>query len=122
MMVSFRVCGPKLSVFGAVLSGWGIIQLALMGICFYKNSVAFIEDIPLPNDTYSSSNKLREDITSGYGIVTENCFVAMALYIVTLLFSLHQLWMNGFFARNRGSYTRQFNNDHFDLDEMTHDT
>jgi hypothetical protein len=51
------LCGPKLSLCGVVLSIWGIIQLSIMGVFFYINSVALIEDINL-EESYTRSGEL----------------------------------------------------------------
>jgi len=93
-MVNFRICGPKLSLCGALLSVWGILQLSVMALAFYYNSVAFVEDLKLPKEFYHEADNLRDDITKTSGKVAESCAVAVALYVVTLCFSLHQLWMN----------------------------
>lgn len=64
-----RICGPKLSLCGLIISIWGIIQLVsetnflrimkyflytkktsfqvLMGVFYYIHSVALVEDLPL---------------------------------------------------------------------------
>merc|ERR1712098_182495 len=87
-------CGPKLSLCGVVLSAWGIVQLSLMGVFFYINSVALIEDIPLPKEEYDNIKDLRRDIDMGYVQNAQNCWIAALLYLVTLCFSAQQFWMN----------------------------
>ena len=69
------LCGPKLSLCGVVLSIWGIIQLSIMGVFFYINSVALIEDINL-EETYSSMDRLRTDMDKGYQQNALNCWIA----------------------------------------------
>lgn len=80
------LCGPKLSLFGVIISAWGIVQLvsagrvgglfattvptssllqALMGVFFYLKSPAFIEDLPLEEE-YSSELDLKNDIETGF--------------------------------------------------------
>jgi len=93
------LCGPKLSLCGVVLSAWGIVQLSLMGVFFYINSVAFIEDIPL-GELYNSTSQLRTDMEKGYSTNAFNCWIAALLYLVTLCFSAQQFWMN-----NRSTYS-----------------
>ena len=92
-MISFRVCGPKLSTCCALLSVWGIIQLSLMAIFMYFNSVAFIEDLKLPKgeDDYKDADELFQDITKGYGETAKNCGIAVALYALTFCISIHQV-------------------------------
>ncbi|XP_044778474.1 ribonuclease kappa isoform X2 [Drosophila simulans] len=48
-----KICGPKLSLCGLIISVWGIVQLVLMGLFFYINSVALIEDLPLEEEYHS---------------------------------------------------------------------
>lgn len=80
-----KICGPKLSLCGLIVSAWGIIQLVsglasekqnkefaktfdfslfskvLMGVFYYIHSVALIEDLPLeehyetPDDFYEAA-------------------------------------------------------------------
>lgn len=69
------LCGPKLSLCGVVLSIWGIIQLSIMGVFFYINSVALIEDINL-EESYSSMDRLRTDMDKGYQQNALNCWIA----------------------------------------------
>jgi len=87
------ICGPKLSLCGLIISAWGIIQLSLMGIFFYMNSVALIEDIHLKEE-YDDIKKLKNDMDVGYTQNAYNCFIAALLYLVTLCFSAQQFYMN----------------------------
>lgn len=109
-----KVCGPKLSAVGVVLSLWGVAQLSVMAIAFYFNSVTFIEDLNIPEevgeepaaseehpvgpDSHHSpagaADVMRKNIEVAYGQTAENCGIAVLLYVVTLLFSLHQMWVN----------------------------
>ena len=84
------ICSPKLSLCGVILSAWGIVQLvsyrnakrniwylhmlillfqSLMGVFFYTNSVALIEDVPL-EESYQSENELITDMDAGFQQVT----------------------------------------------------
>ncbi|XP_039679316.1 ribonuclease kappa-A isoform X1 [Perca fluviatilis] len=40
------ICGPKLAACGIVLSTWGVIMLAMLGIFFTTHSAVLIEDVP----------------------------------------------------------------------------
>ena len=93
------LCRPKLSLCGVVLSIWGIIQLSIMGVFFYINSVALIEDINL-EERYESMDRLRTDMDKGYHQNAINCWIAALLYLVTLCFSAQQFWMN-----NKSTYS-----------------
>ena len=44
-MDSFKICGPKLSTFGTLISIWGIIQLSLMALAFHVRAIAMIDDV-----------------------------------------------------------------------------
>ncbi len=70
-----------------------------MGVFFYTNSVALVEDIPL-NETYATEHELRKDLETGYQQNALNCWIASLLYLVTLLISVQQFWMN-----NRQTYS-----------------
>jgi ribonuclease kappa len=87
------VCGPKLSLCCLLLSLWGIIQLAFMGIFFYIKSVALVEDLPL-KETYISVAELLTDVDNAYAQNAYNCWIAACLYVGTLLISGHQYWAN----------------------------
>jgi len=66
------ICGPKLSLCGVIISAWGIIQLSLMGVFFYTNSVALIEDIPLEEE-YNTEGELRSAMDAGFQQVSLIC-------------------------------------------------
>eukprot|EP00093_Oithona_nana_P011586 11586.XXX_213318_213954_1 [CDS] Oithona nana genome sequencing. len=87
------ICGPKLSLCGVIISAWGIIQLSLMGVFFYTNSVALIEDIPLEEE-YNTEGELRSAMDAGFQQNALNCWIAALLYLVTLCVSGQQFWMN----------------------------
>jgi len=93
------LCGPKLSLCGVILSAWGIVQLSLMGIFFYIQSVALVEDIPLKEE-YTDLPQLMTDMEAGYHQNALNCWIAALLYLVTLCVSVQQFWMN-----NRTTYS-----------------
>lgn len=93
------LCGPKLSLCGVVLSAWGIVQLSLMGLFFYTNSVALVEDLPLQSKEYEDESLLLKDMEAGYTQNALNCWIAALLYLVTLCVSVQQFWMN-----NRSTY------------------
>lgn len=45
-----KICGPKLAICGVIISIWGIFQLVLMGVFFFVQSPALIEDLPLDEE------------------------------------------------------------------------
>jgi ribonuclease kappa len=70
-----------------------------MGIFFYTNSVALVEDIPL-EEHYENAETLMRDLDTGYEQNAFNCWIAALLYLVTLCVSVQQFWMN-----NRSTYS-----------------
>jgi ribonuclease kappa len=92
---SLRFCGPKLSMCGLLLSVWGIVQLVIMGICMHVRSVAFIEDLGFEfNQTHNDEETLKLEMESAFEKGATNCWVAALLYLVLLLISAHQFWLN----------------------------
>lgn len=91
----FKVCGPKLSLCGLVLSVWGIIQLVskasefgcvvscsfpgfyiavnyfqtLMGVFYYIRALALLEDLPL-SEKHESIADFVAEVEMGYGQVS----------------------------------------------------
>ena len=52
------ICSRNYSLCCTVLSGWGIIQLIIMGFLFYYQAVAFAEDLDI--EIKDSEQKLEE--------------------------------------------------------------
>ncbi|PRD21708.1 UNVERIFIED_CONTAM: Ribonuclease kappa [Trichonephila clavipes] len=91
-MVSFRFCGPKLSVCCSILSVWGIIMLVLLGIFLGVYSAAFAEDLNLEEDIDKSDfkNKMKREFTQA----SYNCLIAACLYVLSLCVSIWQYYLN----------------------------
>ena len=98
-MLDLRFCGPKLSIFGILVSIWGIIQLSLMALAFHSKSIAVVEDLNFnetivdpknPEDYKLYKNRMEDS----FDIQALNCVVAAGIYVVTLLVSYHQYWLN----------------------------
>ena len=104
-MLDLRFCGPKLSLCCTVLSLWGIIQLSIMALAFYSRSVAFVEDLKF-NETAPNSQEYLDRLDDAYDFQAFNCGIAVALYFLTLLISLHQYWLNSRTTPNR--YQRHY--------------
>ena len=98
-----------------------------MALAFYQNSVAMVED--LPESAFTNANCTKQNykctyneamqiMTKAYGKQAQKCYIAVALYTVTLFVSLHQYWMNSErhkvlrlnknAQRERKAYVRQF--------------
>ncbi|KAF4520808.1 hypothetical protein B566_EDAN002386 [Ephemera danica] len=88
-----KICGPKLSLCGLIISVWGIIQLVLMGIFYYVRSVALAEDLAIGHN-FKSTHEFYMAADRSYTQNAYNCWIAACLYLFTLLFSGHQFYMN----------------------------
>ncbi|EDW01432.1 ribonuclease kappa [Drosophila grimshawi] len=88
-----KICGPKCSLCGLIISVWGIVQLVLMGLFFYIHSVALIEDLPL-EEKYSSLEEFYTAANNAYTQNAYNCWIAACIYVLTLLLSAQQFYMN----------------------------
>ena len=87
------ICGPKVALFGVILSAWGVVQLAVTGLLFHVRSVALIEDVGLgPDGSYQTPEALSTDIDVKYGAGALNCWIAALLYLATLCFSAQQFY------------------------------
>ncbi|XP_014274952.1 ribonuclease kappa-B [Halyomorpha halys] len=88
-----KFCGPKFSLCGVIISIWGIIQLASMGIFYYFKSVALLEDLPI-EESYSTPHEFYTAAEAGYKTNAMNCWIAACLYVFTLAFSSYQFYVN----------------------------
>jgi len=91
------LCGPKLSLCGLIISVWGVVQLALMGVFYRIKSVALAEDIPMIVPEFKEEKDIVEfyrRVDNGYVQNAYNCWIAALLYLVTMAFSAHQFWAN----------------------------
>ncbi|XP_068444201.1 ribonuclease kappa-A [Clinocottus analis] len=86
------ICGPKLAACGIVLSSWGVIMLAMLGIFFSTHSAVLIEDVPVSEDIFHDENPDR--IYALYNKVGYNCFIAAGIYILFAAFSCCQMKLN----------------------------
>ncbi|XP_068164737.1 ribonuclease kappa-A-like isoform X2 [Antennarius striatus] len=84
------ICGPKLAACGMLLSAWGVVMLAMLGIFFSTHSAVLIEDLPLNNQDFNDTNPPQK-IYNVYNGVGYNCFIAAAVYVVVGVFSCCQL-------------------------------
>ncbi|KAK3550428.1 hypothetical protein QTP86_025158 [Hemibagrus guttatus] len=58
-MPSLLFCGPKLAACGIVLSIWGVIMLAMLGIFFSAKSAVLIEDVPFTEEDIINEHFLQ---------------------------------------------------------------
>jgi len=90
----FRICGPKLSTCGLLLSIWGVLQLGIMALLFHFKSVAFIEDIKVNETEGMSPDELSDELDKAYANTAKNCLITTLCYVFTLALSAHQFWIN----------------------------
>jgi ribonuclease kappa len=90
------LCGLKFSACCAVLSTWGVLQLAITGLLLYTKSLAFIDDIEVDLNRQGgwTANQLLSALDAGYEQSALNCWIAALLYLATLCVSAQQYWAN----------------------------
>ncbi|KAK7073097.1 hypothetical protein SK128_017655 [Halocaridina rubra] len=90
---AMKFCGYKFSLCLFIISIWGLIQLLLMGVLFYCETPAFLEDLPV-EETYASVDDYLAEVHRGFRTNAFNCIIAACLYIVTLGVSGWQFYLN----------------------------
>ncbi|KAF4089248.1 hypothetical protein AMELA_G00064180 [Ameiurus melas] len=93
-MASFLLCGPKMAVCMLVLSMWGVIMLAMLGIFFSVHSAVLIEDVPLNEEDLQDSQNPLQNVYAVYNQVGYNCFIAAGIYVVIGFVSFIQVRLN----------------------------
>ena len=84
----------RLAIFFALLSGWGVIMLTVMGILLYSHAVTFAEDLELHSIESSNMREFLPEAYQRYESAAHNCWIAACLHIATLAFSMHQYVTN----------------------------
>uniref|UniRef100_A0A3Q0R415 Ribonuclease, RNase K b n=1 Tax=Amphilophus citrinellus TaxID=61819 RepID=A0A3Q0R415_AMPCI len=90
-MPSLLFCGPKMAACGIVISIWGVIMLAMLGIFFSAKSAVLIEDVPFTEEDIHNDGLKTCNLYNQVGI---NCFIAAAIYVVVGAISLCQVRLN----------------------------
>lgn len=93
-MASLLFCGPKLAACGLVLSIWGVIMLAMLGIFFTTHSAVLIEDVPFTDKDMEDGPTALQNIYKLYNQVGYNCFIAAAIYVGIGFLSFCQVRLN----------------------------
>ncbi|KAM9500373.1 ribonuclease kappa-A [Clarias gariepinus] len=93
-MSSFILCGPKLAACMLVLSMWGVIMLAMLGIFFTIHSAVLIEDVPLKEEDHHDTQNPLQNVYATYNQIGYNCFIAAAIYVVIGFVSFVQVRLN----------------------------
>ncbi|XP_016140391.1 ribonuclease kappa-A [Sinocyclocheilus grahami] len=91
-MASLLFCGPKLAACGLVLSIWGVVMLAMLGIFFTTHSAVLIEDVPFTEEDFKG--EALQNIYKLYNQVGYNCFIAAVLYVGIGFLSFCQVRLN----------------------------
>ncbi|XP_073953454.1 ribonuclease kappa-like [Choristoneura fumiferana] len=65
-----------------LLSGWGVLQLLIMGILFKMESVLLIEDAYAHE--YEDFTDFLKKTKSNYKALATNCFIAAGIYVVIM--------------------------------------
>ncbi|KAM7373877.1 hypothetical protein PAMP_006567 [Pampus punctatissimus] len=93
-MPSLLFCGPKMAACGIVISIWGVIMLAMLGIFFTAKSAVLIEDVPFTEADIHNDKNPPQNIYSLYNQVGLNCFIAAGIYVAVGAISLCQVRLN----------------------------
>uniref|UniRef100_A0A8C6UD89 Ribonuclease, RNase K b n=1 Tax=Neogobius melanostomus TaxID=47308 RepID=A0A8C6UD89_9GOBI len=93
-MPSLLFCGPKMAACGIVISIWGIIMLAMLGIFFSAKSAILIEDVPFTEADIRDDKSPPQNIYNLYSQVGINCFIAAGIYLAVGAVSLCQVRLN----------------------------
>ncbi|KAK2181934.1 hypothetical protein NP493_376g03035 [Ridgeia piscesae] len=70
-----------------VVSLWGIVMLALMGVFLQFNALTFAEDLPFDEEKLANVTERAEHIDEVYQSVSMNCYYAAGAYVVTFIAS-----------------------------------
>ncbi|CAL8240441.1 unnamed protein product [Merluccius merluccius] len=92
--MSCLICGPKMAACGVVMSIWGVIMLALLGVFFRTHSAVLLEDVPLTEEDIIGDPNPPLKVYGIFNQVASNCFIAAAIYLVVGLFSFCQIKLN----------------------------
>ncbi|KAL5286366.1 RNASEK family protein [Megaselia abdita] len=87
-----KICGPKCSICGMLISVWGVIQLLLMGGFYYNKSVNLVGDLVI--GTYTTPQQFYAMADAAYDQAAYNCWIAAAIYLLLLAMSVWQLKVN----------------------------
>ncbi|XP_023337508.1 ribonuclease kappa isoform X2 [Eurytemora carolleeae] len=88
------LCGKTTAVICGLISTWGVVQLALLGLSAYLRSPALIEDISIEERESWTESDLKLALDTGYQKTALNCWIASLLYFTALCASAQQFWAN----------------------------
>jgi hypothetical protein len=67
-----------------------------LGICFWMRAPALVEDLELPEHV------TKENMDLAYSKAATNCILTGCVYVLTLVFSVWQVWENNNQSRFQG--------------------
>lgn len=65
-----------------------------MGLLFYVQSVALVEDLTSLQEDYKDMAKFITDRDQAFSATAYNCWIAACMYLFTILFSAQQFYAN----------------------------
>ncbi|VVC94393.1 unnamed protein product [Leptidea sinapis] len=65
-----------------------------MGMFYQNGAVALLEGLPMEEGGHHSITDFIAQVEDGYTQKAHNCWIAALLYVITLVVSGHQFWMN----------------------------
>uniref|UniRef100_A0A0B6YUT6 Uncharacterized protein n=1 Tax=Arion vulgaris TaxID=1028688 RepID=A0A0B6YUT6_9EUPU len=86
--------GPKCSIYYMLISAWGIVMLALMGLFFKIRCPALYEDIKSSESEWEHNNFSEVYIQEKYDDSAINCWIAAGIYGVLFIFAFIQQRLN----------------------------
>ncbi|KAM3842355.1 ribonuclease kappa-A-like [Diretmus argenteus] len=92
--MAFLICGPKVATCGIVISIWGVIMLAMLGIFFRTHSAVLIEDVRVTEADMHGDQNPPQTVYGLYNQVGYNCFIAAGIYVLVGAFSFCQIKLN----------------------------
>ncbi|CAL1548188.1 unnamed protein product [Lymnaea stagnalis] len=93
-MAACPCLGPKCSIYYMIISIWGIIMLALMGVFFQIRSIALFEDVSVSESDWEKANFTRDYVKEKYEDNAINCWIAAGIYVLLFIFAFIQQRMN----------------------------
>uniref|UniRef100_A0A914Q1S7 Ribonuclease kappa n=2 Tax=Panagrolaimus TaxID=55784 RepID=A0A914Q1S7_9BILA len=76
------VCGPVLSTFCMIISVWGVVFLALLGLFFNLQAVTLFPDLHFEEHEEYRTELVEEK----YSLKAQQCWMAAGLYLATFVF------------------------------------
>lgn len=85
--MKWPLCGPKLSLCCSIISVWGIVQFALMGIFFIVQAAPLVDDFEFEESSSTDKTIFEEGLKHAFHQRAYNCWIAAALYVGLLVFA-----------------------------------